>query len=183
MPEFDTGKNTSNATFHLNTPTTFSIFTNHLSDSRGSPLSTPDYWVVLLKNGYQTGIDSDNDPNAEGTYRAAAALPSEGVLLLEESIRDWIAATNLPPAFGGNGVDPDTTGATGRQPRRQEIINHEIGHLFGLLHSDGLPTASEPFGDVMAPSCCPPNFVRRASTFGSTSLHKIRSKHKPGSGP
>ena len=59
-----------------------------------------------------------------------------------------------------------------------------VGHLFGVAldpaHTDGLPiNAGSPYGDVMLPTDAP----RASSDFGLTSLHKIRSKTKPGLGP
>jgi hypothetical protein len=183
LPMFDTGQDNSDAPFHLNTP--LAEFEAHLSESRGSPSSSVDYWVVLVKNGYQpdAGTD-DNDPNSEGTYRAAALPSAEGVLMFEESIRDWISAPNVAPGYGANGADPDPSGDAGRQGRRQEILNHEVGHLFGLDHADGLPAASgRANGDVMLPTCCPPSVqgqTRQSSTLGLTSLHKIRAKPEPG---
>jgi hypothetical protein len=191
LPVFDTGQDNSDAPFHLNTPAVNLV--HDLTESRGSPMSSADYWVVQVKNGYQPGTsgqfsdgtpDTDNDPNSEGTYRAIAIIESEGVFMAEESIRDWIGASNVAPGYGGNGIDPDITGAPNRQTRRQEILNHETGHLFGLLHSDGNPAAAgNPYGDVMLPTCCPPDALgvtRQTSVFGTTSLVKIRSKIKPG---
>lgn len=193
VPLFDTGFDSTNDTFHLNSnrgsdnPGTSA---SHWREGRGSPFSSTDYWVIMVKNGYQTspydgaggetlqGV-GDNDPNNEGTWRAAAVSLHQSVLLLEESIRDWIVSPASGANGGGDGIDPDASGASGRQIRRQEILNHEVGHLFGLDHPDGEPVAAgSVYGDVMRPST-----IRESSDFGLTSLDKIRGKTKPGVGP
>lgn len=176
VPLFDTGQNTTNDPFRLNSNDQDPVTRPHWREGRGSPMSSVGYWVVMVKNGFQTttfepGGQGDNDCNSESTWRAAATLELESVMLLEESIRDWIAAPG-----GAAGVDPDTTGAPGRQMRRQEILNHEVGHLFGLIHDDGLPAnAGSVHGDVMRPT-----ETRQSSDFGLTSLHKLRQRPKPG---
>lgn len=185
IPLFDTGFNSTNDPFRLNS----SPFSNpsHWREGRGSPMSTVGYWIVMAKMGFQTSVSldvgdpGDNDPNNEGTARAAGIVSTEAVLLCEESIREWIAAPTNSVWGGGGGIDPDPRGAPGRQYRRQEILNHEIGHLMGLgpLHSEGEPgPAGSVFGDVMRPSD-----DRLSSDFGVTSLHVIRQKQKPGLGP
>jgi hypothetical protein len=169
-PRFDTGYNTTNAAFQLNTtddvngapvfptPNVGSIYTQ-LTNSGGSTNSIPEYWVVLVKNGYQTGsaplngiwFPYDNDPNREDTWRGIGIPWWEGALLFEESIRDWIATPVVDG--GGGGVDPDSAGDSGRQMRRQEILNHELGHVFSLWHHDGEPgLAGRANGDVMKTS-------------------------------
>jgi predicted Zn-dependent protease len=75
-------------------------------------------------------------------------------------------------------VDPDVTGDLPRSPRRQEILVHEVGHLLSLMHADGAPTAANPNGGVMRPSCCPAN-TRQSSNFTDQSLHKLRSIAEP----
>ena len=67
---------------------------------------------------------------------------------------------------GGGGIDPDRRGDPGRQPIRQEIVNHEVGHLFGGDHPDG---------GVMVPT---PD--RLSSNFTPVSLDKIRKCSRPG---
>ena len=143
------------------------------------PFSSRKFWVVLVKTGFQTNANKDYDPDIEGTWRGAAH--KEGVLLLEESIKDWIATPSTYPEGGGDGIDPDKNGDPNRQSRRQEILNHEVGHLFGLKHEDGLPEAAKRAnGDVMLPSWGRrPKWRRKASVFGATSLHKIRKAPKP----
>ena len=185
VPVADTGKDTPNAAFALNSPD--AVSEAQITASKGVQRSTDEYWVVTLLNGYQTSLDHDNDPDREGTDRAAAWRTVDGVIFGLESIRDWIATTALDAAgkaLGGKGVDP---ASAGRQTRIQEIINHEVGHLFGLEHDDGLKTADDPNGGVMNPSCCPPddpaNGTRGASTFTQLSLSKIRTKTHPGGGP
>lgn len=182
VPVADTGKNTPAATFHLNSST--ADLAAHINASKGVALSTNDYWAVTALAAYQVaagpgGIDTgDNDPDSEGTDRAWADSNVQGVLFGMESVRDWIAT---PSPLGGNSTDP---ASAGRQSRTQEILSHEIGHLFGLDHADGNVTAADPAGGVMNPSCCPPDNpamgTRGASTFTQTSLAKIRAKTKPG---
>jgi predicted Zn-dependent protease len=71
-------------------------------------------------------------------------------------------------------VDPDPTCEQNRRPRRQEILVHEVGHLFGLQHSDGAVTAADTCGGVMLTS---PD--RKSSNFTRLSLHKLRSAAMP----
>jgi len=176
---FDTGQNTTNAPFRLNT-----VFAQtasaHVNESRGHPNAVPRYWVVLVKQGFQTDPEEDSDANTEETWRAVGGrfgIGRGGAMMLEESVRDWI--TKPAQLDGAGGIDPDNTGAPWRQSRRQEILNHEVGHAFSLLHQDGVRTGTEPFGGVMRPSCCPAN-IRQASTFTRRSLNIIRNQAFPG---
>jgi hypothetical protein len=191
MPRFHPIWNTTNAPFHLNTSiyTAAPDFTTHADESRQSPLSEDRCWIVSLKNGYQTDANRDKDPNSESTWRGAAG--SQNVLILEESIRDWIAAPTNSPNGGGGGIDPNLDGDAGRQFRRQETINHEICHLFlpfnsthPVLQDDrdaGLPVnAGRTNGDVMLVTwASDPTYTRKASVFGVTSLHWIRRADRP----
>jgi hypothetical protein len=169
LPRFDTGNDTPDAPFHRNSHrhTDPYDFWDHLAESRGASfVNRNNYWSVLVKNGFQTDRIEDNDPDTEAgeNWRAAADRDVAGVMLLEESIRDWIATpVNLG---GGGGIDPDRRGDPGRQPRRQEIVNHEVGHLFGGDHPDG---------GVMVPT---PD--RLSSNFTPVSLDKIRKCSRPG---
>jgi len=180
VPLFDTGKNNSNVPFVLNSED--GDINNQIKSGKGVVDSTNRYWVVTILNAYQPNTKEDNDPNKEGTYRgwARRAVGVHGVFMATESIRDWIATPAADE--GGNNNDP---ASAGRQTRYQEILNHEVGHLFGLLHPDGnrkLP--AEPNGGVMNPTCCPPDDptkgTRGASTFTKTSLAKIRKRPHPG---
>jgi hypothetical protein len=70
----------------------------------------------------------------------------------------------------------DVYGDPGRQSRLQEVLNHEIGHLFYLWHPYGKPgEAQRPNGDVMETSP-----TRKAGVFGARCLHEARKKTKPG---
>jgi hypothetical protein len=182
LPIFDTGEDTTDVTFVLNSPDADQKA--HINSGKGTSKSVNEYWVVSVLNAYQTATtptakeSGDNDPDSEGTDRAVSHLDIHGVIFGLESIRDWIA-TPLP--LGGNGLDP---AVAGRQKRLQEILNHEIGHQFSQVHPDGAVTAADPLGGVEAPSCCPPDSpasgTRGASTFTRTGLMRIRSTLHPG---
>lgn len=177
LPVFDTGLDTGNVAFDLNTESGERAAQVNLG--KGTPLSTDDYWTVTVQGGFQDPVASDNDPDDEGTSRAWAIYSVQGVLFLTESVRDWIQA---PVANGGaGGVDPDPTCEAGRSPRRQEIAVHEVGHLLSLSHADGAVTAADACGGVMQPSCCPAGSAgtRQSSNFTQQSLHKLRSVAKP----
>ena len=174
LPVFDTGEDTDNVTFDLNSE--FSELSSQINAGKGTPASTDDYWTVTAQGGFQTSVSSDNDPDDEGTWRAVAVDSVQGTLFLTESIRDWIQAPTAKDGAGG--IDPDTTGDLPRSPRRQEILDHEVGHLLSLSHGDGSITAADPHGGVMRPSCCPAN-TRQSSNFTQQSLHKLRSIVKP----
>jgi Glucodextranase, domain B len=194
LPAFDTSADTPTAPFELNSP--FSRQAVEIRATKGVPDSTDEYWVVTVLSGYQTAatpealpsippsaVLGDNDPDSEGTIRAVAYKGSgvQGVILLMESIRDWIATPR--PLGGAGGIDPPA----GRQTRIQEILNHEVGHLFCLEHTDGLATPTEPLGGVMNPSGPPvddpAHGTRSASTFTQLSLAKIRDRKHPGVPP
>jgi len=191
MPRFHPIWNTTNAAFHLNTRgmwngVTYPEWLAHGASSKESPVSVNSAWCAMVKNCYQTdaknnGWGGDMDPWQDDTWRACGW--NEMVLVFEESLRDWIVnPTNAPSVGGGGGVDPDSEGDAGRQSRRQEVINHELGHLFLPFvtaaftdHDVGEPDeAQRPNGDVMRVSP-----VRRASVFGSRSLHEIRKCDRP----
>ena len=192
VPLLDTGHNTPNAPFVLNSNGIDQF--NQIDASRDSPLNTDRCWIVSVLGSYQMDQDifispagfhlmerdGDNDPDNEGTSRATAWIdaPAQGVMMGTESIRDWIAT---PAPLGPGGGDP---AGAGRQMRRQEILNHEIGHLFDLEHADGFIGPFDPQGGVMAPSCCPPDNpaqnTRGISTFTELSISKIRARLHPG---
>ncbi len=177
LPVFDTGEDTNNVPFDLNTE--MSEISGQINAGKGTPMSTGDYWTVAVQGAFQTSkedpsLGGDNDPDNEGTWRGVADSYAEGVLICQESIRDWIQA---PVAKGGGGgVDPDNTGELPRRPRRQEILVHEVGHILSLSHADGAVTAADPFGGVMLASNAP----RQSSNFTQRSLNKLRSIAKPG---
>jgi hypothetical protein len=178
LPVFDTGENTSDVTFDLNTEDT--EIDTQINIGKDVLMSTEDYWVVTVHGGFQrrmpisdTGT-GDNDPDDEGTPRARASDTVQGVFTGNESIRDWIQASVADGGAGG--VDPDPTCEAGRSPRRQEILNHEVGHLLSLGHPDGAIVAVvDPCGGVMQYS----TFPRTSSNFTQQSIHKLRSIDMP----
>ena len=177
LPVFDTGQDDNNVNFDLNTE--MGEFLGQVNQGKDIQLSTADYWNVTVQAGFQTSVDRDNDPDDEGTWRGGALGSVEGVIVFEESIRDWIQAPVA--AGGGGGVDPAAVCAlapgTPRRPRRQEIVVHEVGHLLSLDHPDGNTVAGvDPCGGVMLPTTDP----RLSSNFTQQSLHKIRSIQDPG---
>lgn len=177
VPLFDTGKDNGDVPFVVNSED--ADIPSHIKSGKEVVKSTERYWAVTALNAYQRKAVADNDPNNEGTPRARAVRSVHGVLMAVESIRDWIATPKAQQ--GGGGMDP---AAPGRQTRYQEILNHEIGHLFTLAHADGQKTTAEQSGGVMNPTCCPPDDPNRgtrgASTFTRKSLDKIRDQVHPG---
>ena len=177
LPVFDTGQDTGNAAFDLNTEA--GERATQINSTKGTPASTDYYWTVTVHGGFQEPVTSDNDPDDEGTSRAWAIDSVQGVIFLQESIRDWIQTSVAKGGAGG--VDPDPSCEVGRSPRRQEILVHEVGHLLSLNHPDGSVTAADTCGGVMKPSCCPAGSAgtRQSSNFTQQSLHKLRSIAKP----
>ena len=175
LPVFDTGEDTGDVTFDLNTES--AERSTQINLGKGTPTSTEDYWTVTVHGGFQEPVNSDNDPDDEGTSRAWAIDSVQGAITLNESIRDWIQAPAT--AGGAGGVDPDPNCEAGRSLRRQEILDHEVGHLLSLGHPDGAIVAGvDDCGGVMRPSCCPANY-RRSSNFTQRSLDKLRSIDMP----
>lgn len=182
LPVFDTGEDSSNVAFDLNTED--AEINGQINAGKGTPMSTADYWTVTVHGGFQRRLPSsdigsgDNDPNDEGTPRARAVDSVQGVFLGNESIRDWI---QTPVADGGaGGIDPAPPCAadpgTPRHARRQEILVHEVGHLLSLTHPDGgIVAGTDPCGGVMRTSVSP----RESSNFTQQSLSKLRSIEQP----
>ena len=179
LPLFDTGEDTPDVPFVLNSEN--ADIRAHIEEGKGVDLSTDRHWAVTVLGAYQRLRARDNDPNSEGTPRARAIGVAHGALVAMESIRDWI---QTPPPSGGGGMDP---AVAGRQPRGQEILNHEVGHLFGLRHPDGSRVLGvDPQGGVMNPTTFngipdkPAAGSRGASTFTQVSLDKLRHRAHPG---
>ncbi|MEE8209783.1 MAG: hypothetical protein V3R38_03435, partial [bacterium] len=170
LPVEDTGQDTSNVAFDLNTGP--GEQRNQIRAGKGSPASTNDYWTVTIQGGFQLEETEDNDPDSEGTYRAVA-WSGTGTFIAQECIRDWTATSAA--LDGGGGVDPATAG---QAPRVEEIVTHEVGHLLGLRHDHGRISPQDPDGGVMRPSCCPAN-TRMSSHFTKYSVQRLRSNRKP----
>jgi len=187
LVDFVTSQDSPSAPFKLNN--TNAEQAASLTAVKGQPVSIAEYWTVTVFGGHQLEAPKDNDPDNEGTYRGQAmfGIPSCmagecGVYVAEECIRDWIAASANDG--GAAGLNPDNN-IPGRVERRQEIFNHEVGHLMRLTHDDGDPTnpavmANDPMGigGVMSPSCCPPT-SRKNNNYGQVELDKIRRMEFP----
>ncbi len=201
LPVF-TAFDTPNAPFVLNSEP--AQHTAQIRGARQLPYSTNWFWAVSVLNVYQVERIEDNDPNFEATYRGFSDLAANvnGVMIGYESLNDWISApVNV---CGGNNVDPGLSGPgmPARQSRYQEVLNHEIGHQFGLEHNmagpwHGRRTAQDPRGGVMQPTAgapTPVNCIQRpdtlnllpggrgtrcASHFTQISLDVIRRRPKP----
>jgi len=194
--DFVSGQNSPSAAFKLNsTPAEQGTAVKAV---KGQPTAIPQYWTVTVFTGHSLESAKDNDPNNEGTYRGEALFGIAGtcttgdcgVFIAEEDTRDWLITVfndggkncvPAPPA-GNSCGDPDNNGAAGypggaagRQSRRAEIFNHEVGHLLRLVHGDGVvANPANPQGGVMDPSP-----TRQHHDYTDVSVDKIRRLPNP----
>ena len=208
LPLFDTGKNTTNVTFRLNTAIAGGENRAHIRSGKMIRPATEDYWGITMLKTYQTDLNRDQDPNLKDrTYRGVASRVNNvhGIAIAEESMRDWIATPVDEWGAGGTNTGVVVNGPGARQTRVAETLNHEIGHLFGMEHRDvdktvweGALTAADPNGGVMNPTTGwkqvpalgpfrivvddPSNVVgaRGISTLTQASLDMIRDRDHPG---
>jgi hypothetical protein len=134
--------------------------------------NTTDFWVVYLLGAYQAITSEDQDPDTESAAvgRVDMIRGQGAVTYLELVSRHELAAIDsyidkIPLGLCKNAAGGDNRPSFKQKFRNADSTAHEMGHLFGGLHTDH---------GLMTDQC---NDATR--TFSPKTLDSIRSTEKP----
>ena len=134
---------------------------------RALPVSTSDYWTVMVVSAWQAEEAEDADPNSEiGTTPGV----TKGINTHKENpiTQDTPTTSSISPAPTYTGIAAvfrGVFGEAGFSPLEHYTVAHEIGHTFGLDHPDG--------GLMCSSGDC------QTEPFTATSLKKLRDYVHP----
>ena len=148
LPVFDVGDNNDNVEFKLNATgySASDLRSLYDFDAQGTE-SDANFWTVYLFGGYQGTTTTDDDPNSEGCVLGVADdINGMGVIIFKEI---FVSAEITPTIYVSERL----------------VVDHEVGHLFNGLHTDG---------GLMAQS-----WERVSIDFSDITLDKIRKISHP----
>ena len=134
---------------------------------RQLPISSSDFWTVMVVSAWQAEEAEDADPNSEiGTTPGV----TKGINTHKENpiTQDTPTTSSISPAPTYTGIAAvfrAVFGEAGFSPLEQYTVAHEIGHTFGLDHPDG--------GLMCRSGDC------QTEPFTATSLKKLRDYVNP----
>jgi hypothetical protein len=106
--------------------------------ARNLPISTADFWTVMIVSAWQAEEPEDADPNMEIGETPGV---TKGICTHKEDFTgDCPTTSSIPPAPTYTGIAAVFRAVFGEQgfaAREKYTVAHEIGHTFGLDHSDG----------------------------------------------
>lgn len=166
LPVFDTKNNSSDAVFDSNSE--LSEQRKQIANSKNQPEGDSGYWTLTIFQGYQMGEAFDNDPNTEKPKRGRAWPCIQSAFIAYEEIKDWSNEVSQDNSL----LDPLDCRHCKKQ-HLQDVVNHEVGHLLGLQHTDGIISEQSPLGGVMLPSNS-----RKSAFLSALSISKLRRMEK-----
>ena len=121
--------------------------------------NAPLYWAVYLRGAFQHVILEDGDPDGEGaTLGRVDNINGQGANIYLEAFRSTDAA-----------VVDEVHGKS-----EAFSVAHEIGHLFGGLHTDGCVGVPSSDAGLMAQT-----WQRLSPWFNDVTINKIRTINHP----
>jgi len=133
--------------------------------ARDLPVSTPDFWTVMVVSSWQAEEEEDSDPNSEVGQSPGV---TKGIGTHKENfLGDTATTSSIGPAYTGicTVFKAVLVGEAGFGGQEQFTVAHEVGHTFGLDHSDG--------GLMCKSGPC------QMDPFTTTSLEKLREYTDP----